>query len=82
MTVRRLKLGDNGRISIPAAYRRQLGVRSGDELVARLEDGELRLTTPNLALERARRIIDRYIKDDEDLADRLIAERRAEAARE
>jgi AbrB family looped-hinge helix DNA binding protein len=82
MNVRRLKLGDNGRISIPAAYRRELGVRAGDQLVARFEDGELRLTTPNLALERARRVIDRYIKDDEDLTDRLIAERRAEAARE
>ena len=81
MARRRLKISENGRISIPAAFRRELGVQPGDELIAHVEDGELRITSPKLALERARRILDRYIKDDEDLADRLIAERRAEAAR-
>lgn len=82
MARHRLKISENGRVSIPAAFRRELGVKPGDELIARVEDGELRLTSPKLALERARRILDRYIKDDEDLADRLIADRRAEAARE
>ena len=82
MTRRRLKIGENGRISIPAAFRRELGVRPGDELIARVEDGELRITSPKLALERARRIIGRYLKDGDDLADSLIADRRAEAARE
>jgi AbrB family looped-hinge helix DNA binding protein len=82
MARQRLKISENGRVSIPAAFRRELGVKPGDELIARVEDGELRLTSPRLALERARRILDRYIKDDEDLADRLIADRRAEAARE
>ena len=82
MARRRLKISENGRISIPAAFRRELGVQPGDELIAHVEDGELRITSPKLALERARRILDRYIKDDEDLADRLIAERRAEAARD
>lgn len=82
MAPRRLKIGENGRISIPAAFRRELGVRPGDELIARVEDGELRITSPKLALERARRIIGRYLKEGENLADSLIADRRAEAARE
>ena len=83
MARHRLKISENGRVSIPAAFRRELGVKPGDELIARVEDGELRLTSPKLALERARRILDRYIKKgDEDLADSLIADRRAEAARE
>lgn len=83
MARHRLKVSGNGRVSIPAAYRRELGVGPGDELIARFEDGELRLTSPKLALERARRILGRYPKKDgESLADSLIADRRAEAARE
>jgi AbrB family looped-hinge helix DNA binding protein len=81
MTTSRLKLGQNGRISLPAAFRRELGLRPGDELIVQLEDGGIRVTSPNLAIERARRILDRYITTDESLADSLIADRRAEAAR-
>ena len=82
MSTSRLRLGANGRISLPAAYRRQLGLKAGDELIVQLEDGAIRLTSPQLAIERARRIIDRYVTSDESLADALIADRRAEAARE
>jgi AbrB family looped-hinge helix DNA binding protein len=82
MTASRLRLGENGRISLPAAYRRQLGFRPGDELIVRLEDGAISVTSPKLAIERARRILSRYIKTKESLADSLIADRRAEAARE
>ena len=31
-------LGANGRISIPAAYRHELGLRPGDELLIQLEE--------------------------------------------
>lgn len=82
MQTSRLRLGENGRISLPAAYRHELGLRVGDELIVQLEEGSIRVTSPKLAIERARRILDRYIKSDESLADSLIAERRAEAARE
>ena len=40
------------------------------------------MTSPKLALERARRMIDRYVQTDDSLVDSLIADRRAEAARE
>ncbi|HEX6010447.1 MAG TPA: hypothetical protein VFY87_01315 [Geminicoccaceae bacterium] len=40
------------------------------------------MTTPELALRRARRILDKYITSDESLTDSLIADRCAEAARE
>lgn len=82
MAPRRLKIGENGRTSIPAAFRRELVVQPGDELIARVEDGELRITSPKLALERARRLIRRHLQDRGDLADSLIADRRAEVARE
>jgi AbrB family looped-hinge helix DNA binding protein len=82
MKQRRLRIGENGRIAIPAAYRRELGMRPGDELIVRVEEGEIRLSSPKLALERARRILGRYLADGDGLADSLIADRRAEAARE
>jgi AbrB family looped-hinge helix DNA binding protein len=82
MTTSRLRLGENGRISLPAAYRRELGLRPGDELILQLEEGGIRVTSPKLAIERARRILDRYIKTDDSLVDSLIADRRSEAARE
>ncbi|MEK0083836.1 AbrB/MazE/SpoVT family DNA-binding domain-containing protein [Benzoatithermus flavus] len=78
----RLKLGENGRISIPAAYRKELGLEPGDELILRVDEGELRITSAKLALERARRLIARYVPAEDDLAQSLIDDRRAEAARE
>lgn len=82
MKQHRLRMGENGRVAIPAAYRRQLGMQPGDELILRVEEGEVRLSSPKLALERARRILGRYLTEGDDLADSLIADRRAEAARE
>jgi AbrB family looped-hinge helix DNA binding protein len=82
VATQRVRLGENGRISIPAAYRRELGMRPGDELIMHVEDGEIRLVSPKQALERARRVIAKYVKSGESLADSLIADRRAEAKRE
>lgn len=82
MVVQRAKLGENGRISIPASFRQALGIRPGDELIVQLEDGAIRVTSPKLAIERARRMVDRYVRTDDSLVDSLIADRRAEAARE
>ena len=76
------KLNANGRIVIPAAVRKALDLRPGDELIMRVEDGELRLSTRRQALARARRMIRRYIPSDEDLTESLIDDRRREAERE
>lgn len=38
-------LRDGGRIVIPAASRAALGLKTGDTLIARIADGELRLTS-------------------------------------
>jgi AbrB family looped-hinge helix DNA binding protein len=78
----RAKLHANGRVVIPAAVRRALDFRPGDELIMRVDNGELRLSTRRQALARARRAIRRYIPDDEDLTQSLIDDRRQEAERE
>ncbi len=82
MTVSRTKLGEGGRVVLPAAFRRALGVKPGDNLLLRLEDGEVHLTSLRAGIRRAQTIVRQYVPATRSLADELIAERRAEAARE
>ncbi len=82
MGLNTVRLGSNGRLVIPAEYRKALGVGEGDELVVRFEDGELRLSTRKTALRRARERVRRYVPEGISLADELIQERRKEAAGE
>ncbi len=75
------KLTEGGRIVIPAEYRQALGLRPGDEVILRLEDGEVRLFTPRQAIKRAQELVRHYIPRERALAAELIAERRAEENR-
>lgn len=79
MQPQRVKLIDGGKLVIPAAMRRELGIGAGDTVVVHVDDGELRVRTINKALERARIIIRRHVPADHSLADELIADRRSEA---
>lgn len=74
------RVNQNGRVVIPASFRKQLGIRPGDRVVLCIEDDELRITTLKKNLEKARRLIRKHVKPGVSLADELIAERR-EAAR-
>ena len=76
------RVNENGRVVIPASYRKALGIKAGDQVILRMEDDELRITTMKRRLERARRRIRQYVKPGVSLADELIAERREAAKRE
>lgn len=76
------RLGPDGRIVVPAAYRESLGLKDGDVLFARLENGEIVLLTPKAAMRRAQEIVRRFVPDDVSLVDELIADRRREVERE
>ncbi len=82
MTQVKTRLDRGGRVVIPAEYRRALGLSPGEEVILRLEDGEIRLLSLTQAIRRAQAIVRQYVPDDRSLSDELIAERRAEAARE
>jgi AbrB family looped-hinge helix DNA binding protein len=76
------RVNDNGRVVIPASYRKALGIKAGDKVILRMEHDELRITTMKRRLERAQRRIRQYVKPGVSLADELIAERREAAKRE
>jgi AbrB family looped-hinge helix DNA binding protein len=78
----RTRVNQNGRIVIPAAFRKRLGIRVGDEVVLRVEDDELRVSTLKHNLERTQRMVDKHAKRGASLVDELIAERRESARNE
>ena len=45
------RVNENGRVVIPACFRKALGINIGDEVVLRIEDDELRITTPKRRVE-------------------------------
>jgi AbrB family looped-hinge helix DNA binding protein len=81
-TEARIRINANGRVVIPASYRKALGVKPGDEVILRMEDDELRITTMKRRIERAQRLVRKYVKPGISLVDELIAERREAAKRE
>ena len=78
----RMRVNDNGRVVIPASYRKALGIKAGDEVLLRMEDDELRITTMKRRIERAQRLVRKCVKPGTSLVDELIAERREAAKRE
>ena len=73
------RLGEGGRLVIPAEYRKALGVDTGDELVLVLEEDGLRITTPREGIRRAQALIRSYIPEGRRLSEELIEERRRES---
>jgi AbrB family looped-hinge helix DNA binding protein len=81
-TETRIRINENGRLVIPSTFRKALGIEAGDEVVLRLEDDELRITTQQLRIRRAQERARKYLKPGRSLAKELLAERREAAKRE
>ena len=82
MHPQRVKLVDGGKLVIPAAMRRELGLATGDTVLVDVAEGELRVRSLPKALERARAIVRRHVPESASLADDLIADRREDSGRE
>lgn len=74
-------LDSQGRLVIPAPLRRSLGFESGDNLIARMEDGRLVLEKADTIKQRLKSRFAR-LPLTTSLAEELIAERREAAKRE
>lgn len=57
----RIKIGEGGRLVIPAVYRKELHIEPGDELILRMQDGELRLFHQKQALANIRKAVKQRI---------------------
>jgi AbrB family looped-hinge helix DNA binding protein len=76
-----VRLDKQGRLVIPVGLRRALDLRPGDRLIARAEGKRIVFERKEEVLARVKRRF-AVIPPEVDLAEELIAERRAEAQRE
>jgi AbrB family looped-hinge helix DNA binding protein len=74
-------VGPKGRLVVPAALRRRLGISQGDVLVARAENDRLVLESRDAILARLQRRF-AAVPADVSLVDELLEERREESRRE
>ena len=86
-TMTSIAMSENGRILIPAAIREQLGFKPNSKIFAEMKDGSLILTSAAQRSAQRRAYFDNLMKElnidpNISLVDELIAERRAEAAKE
>jgi AbrB family looped-hinge helix DNA binding protein len=77
-----IRMGRQGRIVIPAEIREELGLQEGDQLVARVEEGVLHMSTYRQNLARLRKLIQESKPEGVDLLAEFYAERRRDAAKE
>ena len=78
MQATKTQLGKNGRVVIPAQYRKALGISEGDELLVTLDQGMIRISTQRAEIQRVQESVRRYVPRGRSLVDELIQERRAE----
>lgn len=75
-------VAENGRLVIPATFRRALGLEDGGDVVLRLENDELRIVTKRQQVANLKRLMRRRISNGRSLVDELISERREASKRE
>lgn len=73
---------ENGRLTIPAQVRRAAGIEPGAALVVYVEDGRVIVETREQLTARIKRDVGTAWTGQGSVVDELIADRRAEAARE
>jgi AbrB family looped-hinge helix DNA binding protein len=82
MTSIKTHLTAGGRLVIPAAYRKALGLKPGDDVVLVLEEHEVRLIAPHQAIKHAQTLVRQYVPKGRMLTDELIQDRRQEVRRD
>ena len=76
------RVSQSGRLSIPAKFRKAVGLERGGEVVVELDGREIRIRTVDEVVGRAQTLTRRLLGDNPDASlDAFLAERRREAAR-
>jgi AbrB family looped-hinge helix DNA binding protein len=76
------RVEQNGRILLPAALREQLGIKPGDEVLLRVVDGGVLVTTPAAAVRRVQEQLRKWVPEGALVSNDILAMRRAEVERE
>ena len=78
----RVTVGENGRLVLPAPFRKALGLAGAGQVVLTLEGDAVRVTSVRRRLMEARHRLRRFVPARQGMVDALIEERRAEVAEE
>lgn len=73
---------NQGRITIPAAWRKAHGVEAGSVVMVTTRNDHLEIQTRDQVLSEAQQIVAPYIKGKRSLVEQLLEERRREAEQE
>ena len=78
-----VKIIEGGKLVIPAAMRRAMGIARGDTVVVELlPEGELRVRSLASAVREAQAIVRKSVRPGRSLANELMRERKRDAVRE
>jgi AbrB family looped-hinge helix DNA binding protein len=75
-------IDEEGGIAVPAEFLRDMGLQAGDAVVVEIGEGELRVRPLAADVRRAQDLARPLMPEGSSPVDELIAERRAEAARD
>jgi AbrB family looped-hinge helix DNA binding protein len=73
------RLGDGGRLQIPATCRKRLGWNPGDEVLLEMRDDGLYVMGADRAVLEVQDLVRRYIPSKLSLVDELLQDRRKDA---
>jgi len=83
MPVISVRVEKSGRVLIPAAVRRQLGLREGEsDLLLNIDETPVAVTTRAQALKRIQQWASTFIEPGRRVSDELLEERRKEAGKD
>lgn len=82
MHIERVTLGEHGRLTIPAAMRREIGIKAGDTVVVESDGDSLLVRTLDQVVREVQAAFADVAPADLLLSGELIADRRAEAERD
>lgn len=83
MNAIRVRVSESGRLSLPAEFRKIVGLDHGGDVVVELDGRELRIRTVDEVIDRAQALSRRMLSGKPDVTvDDFLAERRGEAAKE
>jgi AbrB family looped-hinge helix DNA binding protein len=75
----RCRVDGSGRVLIPRPFRKALGISAGDEVLVRIRNEELQITTQRHRIEIAQGRARRYVPAGVSLVNELLRDRRREA---